>query len=175
MQSGLYDQEHIAELSPLAGSISLALAATLWSTPAPCQTGPAPGKTVSSGVKRHIDVEPSTSSWKVFVMGLDRAFDRSYAEVHRGLSAETFAASDPEQTHVPAASQLEWRGAIVPAASSLPEQVLSSEGPQSSGDAPATGAGDSFVTAVVQLGELLLENLLNPVFGHEHGGNGDSQ
>ncbi len=92
VESGLSDQEHIAELSPLAGSISLALAATLWSTPARIQTGPRPGKTgLAAGAKGHVDVEPTTASWKVFVMGLDRAFDRSYAEVHRGLSAETFA------------------------------------------------------------------------------------
>ena len=175
VESGLYDQEHIAELSPLAGSISLALAATLWSTSARCQTGSGPGKTVSGGANGYVDVEPSTSSWKVFVMGLDRAFDRSYTEVHRGLSAATIGASEREGAHPAAAWRLEWRGAIVPAAT-LPEQDLSSEGPQSGGGkAPANGAGDSFVTAVVQLGELLLENLLNPVFGHENGGHGDSQ
>ena len=173
VESGLSDQEHIAELSPLAGSISLALAATLWSTPARIQTGPGPGKTGLAGAKGHVDVEPTTSSWKVFVMGLDRAFDRSYAEVHRGLSAETFGASEREEPHASAAWQLEWRGAIVPAPS-LPEQDLSSERPQG-GEAPATGAGDSFVPALIQLGELLLENLLNPVFGHENGGNGNSQ
>ncbi len=172
--SGPFDHEHIAELSPLAGSMSLALAATLWSTPARIQTGPEPGRTGTAEAKGHVDVEPSTSSWKVFVMGLDRAFDRSYAEVHRGLSAETFSASEREEPRAAAAWRLEWRGAIVPAAS-LPEQDLRSEGPQSGGEAPTTGAGDSFVPAVIQLGELLLENLLNPVFGHEHGRNGDSQ
>jgi hypothetical protein len=173
-ESGLNDHEHIAELSPLAGSAPLALAATLWSTPSWSRTGPGPERTGPAATKVRVDLEPGTSSWKVLVMGLDRAFDRSYAEVRRGLSAERGVTSEPDQPYCAAVVRLEWRGAILPAAA-LPAADSTSEAVQNGGGSEVTGAADSFVPAVIELGELLLENLLNPVFGHEHGGDGDSQ
>ncbi len=173
-ETGPHDREHIAELSPLARSTSLALAATLWSAPSRSQTESAAQKTCSTANQGCLDIEPQASSWKVFVMGLDRAIERSYGEVRRGLSADTEAPGQRQQPHDAAGLPLEWRGAIVPAAA-LPARESSSEASQSGSRSTAAGAADSFVPAVIQLGELLLENFLYPVFGHEHGGNGDSQ
>jgi hypothetical protein len=166
--------EHIAELSPLDRSASLALAATLWGTRPQSQPGPDPGSIRSGTADRHLDGEPSTSSWKVFVMGLDQAFERSYHDVRRGLTAETEPAVDTEQARREAADRLEWRGLIVPAA--RPLEIDSTSGASGTAAAsPSDGAAGSFVPAVIQLGEFLLENLVNPVLGHEHGGDGDSQ
>ena len=66
----------------------------------------------------HVDVEPSTSSWKVFVMGLDRAFDQSYARRCTGGFRPKRGSSGESENRTPRPpGRLEWRGAIVPAAS----------------------------------------------------------
>jgi hypothetical protein len=166
--------EHIAELSPLDRSTSLALAATLWGTPPQSQPGPNPGNIRSVTTKRHLDVEPATSSWKVFVMGLDQAFERSYRDVRRGLTAETESTVETERSRREAADRLEWRGTILPAARPL-ESDSSPGASATAAAAPSAGGADSFVPAVIQLGEFLFENLVNPVLGNEHGGDRDSQ
>jgi hypothetical protein len=173
-ETGLNDREHIAELSPLAGSPALALAATLWSAPTRFQTGLEAEKTCSAAKKGSLDIEPSTPSWKVFVMGLDRAIERSCGEVRRGLSADTGAPGQRVQADDSAGLRLEWRGAIVPTAAP-PVRESSTDPSECGGGSPAAEATGSFVPAVIELGEFLLENLLNPVFGHEHGGNRNSQ
>ncbi len=172
-ETGLNDREHIAELSPLAGSPALALAATLWSAPTRSRTGLEAEHTRSAAKKGSLDAEPSpsTPSWKVFVMGLDRAIERSCGEVRRGLSADARAPGQREQADDSAGLRLEWRGAMVPTAAP-PMRESSTEPSQCGGE---SAAADSLVPAVIELGEFLLENFLNPVFGHEHGGNRDSQ
>jgi hypothetical protein len=160
------DDEHIAELSPLDHSASLALAATLWGTPAQSRLGPDPGSIRSGATNRHLDVEPSTSSWKVFVMGLDQALEQSYRDVRLRLTAETGSTVETEQSRREAADRLEWRGVIVPVARPL-EIDSSSAASGTAAASPSAGASGSFVPAVIQLGEFLFENLVNPVLGHK--------
>jgi len=127
-----------------------------------------------AAAKGHLEIEPSASSWKVYVMGLDQAFERSYRDVRRELSAQTELTAQSEQARRHAADRLEWQGAIVPESSPLAIQS-SSESSQTAGGSPSAAPAGSLVPAVIQLGEFLFENLVNPVFGHEHGGYRDSQ
>ncbi len=173
-QAGSHDREHIAELSPLDHSSSLALVATLRTMPSRTRIGPDPANEPTGDTNRHVDTEPATSSWKVFVMGLDRAFERSYRDVRRELLVETGLTTESEQSRRDAADRLEWHGPIVPAAS--PAVLEPSSEASQTGDSAASGqAAGSIVPAVLQLGEFLLENLLDPMLGHENGSHRDSQ
>ena len=168
------DNGHIAELSPLGRSASLALAATLWAAPAHTRSGQEPATTQTGQAKAHLDASPSASSWKGFVMGLDQAFEKSCDDVRRGLSAETEAAALSQNHERQPADRVQWHGAILPAARGPAIEPESKTSPTVS-DGPAAGDAGSFVPAVIQLGEFFLENLVNPVLGHEHGSNGNSQ
>jgi hypothetical protein len=107
-------------------------------------------------------------------MGLDRAFERSYRDVRRELLVETGLTTESEQSRRDAADRLEWHGPIVPAAS--PAVLEPSSEASQTGDSAASGqAAGSIVPAVLQLGEFLLENLLDPMLGHENGSHRDSQ
>jgi hypothetical protein len=172
--SGADDHSQIAELSPLDHSAPLALAATLWITPSAVRAGPEPVARNSGATARRLDTVEASPAWKVYVMGLDQALEQSYREVRRGLSAE--AGSMIERSRFEAAGGLEWRGPIVPAASPRAIESSSEASRTGSGAPSASRAGSSsFLPAVLELGEFLFENLLNPVLGHEHGGHGNSQ
>ncbi len=173
-KTGSIDVEHIAELSPLGRSGSLALAATLWAAPARTRPSQEPSTSQTGPANAHLDASPAASSWKVFVMGLDQAFEQSCHDVWRGLSADTEAAALSQNRERQPADRVQWHGAILPAALG-PAIDSEAKTPPTVSDAPAAGGAGSFVPAVIQLGEFFLENLVNPVLGHEHGGNGNSQ
>ena len=169
-QAGVDNHKHVAELSPVDRSSPLALAATLWTTPSQFRVGSQAGRLTAGCPSLHHDVEPSTLSWKVFVMGLDQAFERSYRDVSRGraLTAES------ERSSREAADRVEWRGPILPIAS--PATVAPSPATaQTCNTSPGADSGGSILPAVLQLGEFFLENFLDPMLGHENGGNGNSQ
>ncbi len=169
-QAASDDLKHVAELSPLDQSSALALAATLWTTSSQLRLGSEPGLASADEPTRDVQIEPVTPSWKVFVMGLDQAFERSYRDVCRG---PVFTAEN-ERSRREAADRIEWRGPIVPGAA--PAVVKPYREAVETGDSATRAQVDgSILPAVFQLGEFFFENFLDPVLGHENGSNGDSQ
>ena len=175
-EAGSDDHEHIAELKPLDRTSPLALAATLWTSPSASRRGLELESTQQrSATNSSRENEPVAGSWRAFVMGLDQAFERS----SRGACEELFALTGPADAGVHAQRNAtndgpEWRGPILPAASR--EIQESSAGTSQSGPTGATAqAVGSIVPFVLELGEFLLENLVDPMLGHENGSHGDTK
>jgi hypothetical protein len=107
-QTGVDGVEHVAELSPLERSSSLALVATLWRAPSKPHASLDDRKQSDDGPIERLDAG-TLPSWMAFVSGADQAFERSSREVRQGpLTEGGRPAGMPTD-------RLEWRGPIVPA------------------------------------------------------------
>ncbi len=102
-----------AQLGPLERSSSLALVATLWSAPWGVRYSPAPGDQKGGGAIGSLEAGKQVSSWKTYIMGLDRAFERTYRNICETLAVEPGSLAREPRRREPA-DRVDWRGPIIP-------------------------------------------------------------
>jgi hypothetical protein len=109
--------ERSAELSPLEHSSPLALVATLSTTPSRNPPYSQPGNQPADPPDRYLDAVTPLSSWSVYVMGLDQAFERSCRDICQGANARASSTPSSESARGESVGGPEWRMPIVPIAS----------------------------------------------------------
>ena len=107
------ERGRVAELSPVKRSASLAMVATLWTVRPDVRYSPDPGDGTSGPAIGSLESAKQVSSWKTYVMGLDRAFERTCRNICETLAVEPGSPAG-EPTRREPADRIDWRGPIVP-------------------------------------------------------------
>jgi len=102
-----------AELGPLERSSSLALVATLWTVPSGVRYSPAPGDQPGSGAIGSLEAVKQGSSWKTYLMALDRAFERTYRDICQKFATESGSLGGAPSGR-DSVNRLEWHGPLIP-------------------------------------------------------------
>ncbi len=107
------ERGRVAELSPVKRSASLAMVATLWTVRPDVRYSPGPGDGPNGAAIGSLEAANQVSSWKTYIMSLDRAFERTCRNICETLAVEPGSPAR-EPTRREPADRIDWRGPIVP-------------------------------------------------------------